>query len=249
MNGNCIEAVDFVPARSGLEPLTWNVPQGAVVCLLGREPQLRSAWLRALAGAEYPRAGTLSLLGRPLDTLDDRSWLALRREVGLVTREAPLVSSMDALRNVMLPALYHGLGKRPEVEAQAREWLSRLGFHGNEQLLPAYLSDEECRLVALARALMLAPKLLLVDELLQGWHGNGLREVMPVVAQWCRESGTALVHVTDDVAFVRAWADEILFVAAPRPRVFQSWSAFHDAIDLGVQRYFSEFRNEAMAFD
>lgn len=236
-------------AGEGLAPLHLQLLGGATVCLVGGDPQLRSAYLRTLAGAQYPLGGEVELLGRTLSALDDRRWLALRCEVGLVTREAPLVSSLGVFRNVMLPAMYHGLGSRGEIAKRARTWLERLGFAGPAELLPAFLPERDRKIAALARALMLSPKLLFVDDPLYGLHGVQAQGIAQALYECCRELDCTLVYATDDDAFMRRHAEQILFIAPPAPRLFASWQAFHDAPDDEVQRYVSELRTEVRAFD
>ncbi|MGE0081311.1 MAG: ATP-binding cassette domain-containing protein [Thiohalomonadaceae bacterium] len=242
-----LRALGLVPVE-GMAPLDMDVPEGAVLCLTGPDPALRSTCMQTLAAARYPFAGDVELLGRRLSRLDDRHWLALRREVGFVMREAPLVSSLDALRNVMLPALYHGLANRGASARRAHGWMERLGFTGASGLLPAYLSERDRKILALARALMLSPRLLLVDDPLHGLHVSEARPIATALAQICREAGCALVHATDDLHFMRAHADAILYIAAPAPRWFPSWQAFHRAGDEDVQACLSGFRTEA-SFD
>jgi putative ABC transport system ATP-binding protein len=246
---SAIHAMGLVPADSAMGPLELAIVPGEIVCVLGRDPALRSAYMRVLAGAEYPLAGELEVFGCRLSRLDDRAWLALRRDVGFVPREAPLLSAMDGLGNVTMPAFYHGFGSRSEVEGKARDWLARLGFTGDPRLLPAYLTDMERRVLALARAVMLEPKILLLDDPFTGLHGEAVHAVARVFGDWARQSGATLVYATDDAAFVRRFADRLLFIGSPQPRMFESWTEFHDAHDMEVQRYFSQFRTEAMAFE
>jgi putative ABC transport system ATP-binding protein len=236
-------------AADDMAPLHLQWVGGATVSLVGGDAQLRSAYLRTLAGAQYPLAGEVELLGHKLSTLDDRRWLALRCEVGLVTREAPLVSSLGVLRNVMLPAMYHGLGTRGEIAKRARTWLERLGFEGPAELLPAFLPERDRKIAALARALMLSPKLLFVDDPLYGLPASQAQPIAQALHDCCRELDCTLAYATDDADFMRLHAEQILFIVPPAPRPFASWQAFRDAPDDDVQRYLSEFRSGAGVFD
>jgi ABC-type transporter Mla maintaining outer membrane lipid asymmetry ATPase subunit MlaF len=246
---HALRATGIVPLLRGLGPFTLEVPRGAIVCLLGRQALVRSAYMRVLAGAQYPHSGDVEILGARLSELDDRSWLALRRHVGFVTREASLVSSMDGLRNVMLPALYHSLGSRSEVEERACGLLERLGFTGDHHALPAFLSEAERKVLALARALVLEPTLLLVDDPLTGMQGHRLREVAHAIGRWCREKNAALVYATDDISFVRDFSDQVVFIAPPVPHLFSSWEAFRKSNAREVRHYRAWFREEAKVFD
>jgi putative ABC transport system ATP-binding protein len=242
-----LHAFGLVPVE-GMQPLDFELSTGVSVCLVGHDHGLRSAYIHTLAGAHYPWSGDLKLLGHRLSTLDDRRWLLLRREVGLVTREAPLVSSLDAMRNVMLPALYHGVATRSESAQRAHDLLERLGFEGAVDRLPAFLGERDRNIVALARALMLAPRLLFVDDPLHDLQASQARPIAQAVMDWCRDAASTLVYASDDPAVMRR-ADCILFIAPPVPRLFASWQAFHTAGDEDVQAYLSEFRTEARAFD
>src|SRR6201999_4260984 len=124
-------------------PLTMEVKAGDTVCLVGPNGGGKTAYLRALAAVDRPAAGSVKLLGKDAGRLSTDAWRALRLRAAYVAEGAPLLSVVNGLINVTLPAMYHRLGTATQVATAAQELLKFLDYPGRQDLLPAYLNQHE----------------------------------------------------------------------------------------------------------
>jgi phospholipid/cholesterol/gamma-HCH transport system ATP-binding protein len=204
-------------------PLDLAIGRGEMVCLIGPKGTGKTQLLRALAGLEPPAAGTVDLLGRRTATLDAEGWLDLRRRAAFITSDAPLLSVVEAVVNVTLPALYHRIGEPTAVRAEAVALLDKLGWDGDLRLLPAFLDEHQRRLLALARCLILKPVVLFVDEPFRMIDVSGWRHFGAVFEGLVRDDRLAVLMVTHNLPFVRESGARILFCGSHGPRLFADW--------------------------
>lgn len=221
-------------------PLDLAVGRGEMVCLIGPKATGKTQLLRALAGLEPPAAGTVDLLGRRTAALDAEGWLDLRRRAAFITSDAPLLSVVEAVVNVTLPALYHRIGEPAAVRAEAIALLEKLGWHGDLTLLPAFLDEHQRRLLALARCLILKPVVLFVDEPFRMIDVSGWRHFGAVFEGLVRDDRLAVLMVTHNLPFVRASGARVLFCGSRGPRHFDGWRALAADPDPEVQGFLAD---------
>jgi putative ABC transport system ATP-binding protein len=124
----------------------------------------KSTLLHILGALESPTGGTVALAGRRYDGLDDKQLTFLRRDhIGFVFQFFNLLPSLTAAENVLLPALIAGRHD-DALRDRALELLGRVGLRDRAEHVPSELSGGEQQRVSIARALLLAPELLLADE-------------------------------------------------------------------------------------
>ncbi len=173
-----------------------EVTPGEAVAIVGASGSGKSTLLAILAGLDTPTRGTVELDGKDLFALDeDARALARASAVGFVFQSFQLLPALTALENVMLPL---ELAARRDAEEAAREMLVRTGLGERLHHYPKHLSGGEQQSVALARAYVMQPKLLLADEptgSLDAAAGEGVIELM---FELNRQFGTTLVMVTHD---------------------------------------------------
>jgi putative ABC transport system ATP-binding protein len=146
-----------------LDRVSLEVPDGDFVAVVGRSGSGKSTLLNVLGGLDTRYGGEVHVAGRRITGLSDRALARFRnQDVGFVFQSFHLVPALSALDNVALPALFGDLpGPRTE---QARSALERVGLEDKAERLPSQLSGGERQRVAVARALVMSPRLLLCDE-------------------------------------------------------------------------------------
>ncbi len=229
-------ARDVRPGDGGPAPALSLALDPGLVCVVGSEQERLTVYLRLLAGIVPCAAGELRLLGRPTAGPGARDWQLLRRRVGFVTPQAPLLSIMNGLRNVMLPALYHHVAPEREVEQRARSLIDEFGHDVDHESLPAYMNDLQRHLLLIARALILEPRIVLLDRPFVGLDPAAqivLRDYIAGAVQ--RRAALVLVAANDRILAQQAGA--VLFVAAGVARLFAGWEAMLAADDPDVQAY------------
>jgi predicted ABC-type transport system involved in lysophospholipase L1 biosynthesis ATPase subunit len=202
-------------AREVLRGVDASVGPGEAVAVVGRSGSGKSTLLHLAAGLEAPDEGEVRLLDRPLGRLPDRERTLLRRDrVGVVFQFFHLLGHLSALENVLLPALVAGDAPGP-ASARARELLSRTGLGGREGDAVARLSGGEMQRVALCRALLRRPALLLADEPTGNLDEATGEQVLGLLLGMAREEGSAVVLATHGAEVARR-ADRTLRLAAGR---------------------------------
>lgn len=147
-----------------LQGVTLRVEPGEAVAVTGASGAGKSTLLHILGALDRPSAGEVFLGGRPVAGLDDESLAAVRnRHVGFVFQFHHLLREFSALENVMMPALVAGAEYR-DARGRARELLDAVGVVGRDGHKPRQLSGGEQQRVAVARALVNEPLVLLADE-------------------------------------------------------------------------------------
>jgi predicted ABC-type transport system involved in lysophospholipase L1 biosynthesis ATPase subunit len=185
-----------------------QVAVGETVSIRGESGSGKSTLLHLLAGLDTPDAGTLAWAGAAVTMAQ-----ATRRRatfLGMVFQSFYLIPEIDALQNVLMAAR---ILRAPNAadRARARELLGRVGLAERATHLPAQLSGGERQRVAVARALMNSPRLLLADEPTGNLDEGTGDAVVALLLELCRETGTALVLVTHNVAHA-AKAQRSLFL-------------------------------------
>lgn len=239
-------ARDAAPA-AGAQPLSLALDAG-LICLVGPERLQLSAYLHMLAGVTPCAAGELRLLGRPIAGPGSRDWQVLRRRVGLVTPQAPLLSIMSGLRNVMLPALYHRIAQEDEVERRVRALLDELEYDADHSVLPAYMSELQRRHLLIARALILEPRLLLINGPVDGLDAAAQAQLRDyITGAVCRR--VPLVLVADSDPLLAQRADAVLFVGERLARLYADWGALLHTDEPEVQAYLRWERQRCAALE
>ncbi len=175
-----------------------SVLPGEVLAVLGPSGSGKSTLLHLLAGLDRGDGGTVWWDGYPVDAA--APGLAARRakHVGLIFQHHYLLPELTVLENVTLPGRI--VGRR--VEAEARALLDAMSLAGRERSTLRSLSGGERQRVAVARALVLGPNVILADEPTGSLDRHNAQAVYAVLRDTARARGTALVIVTHDEALV-----------------------------------------------
>ena len=173
-----------------------TIRAGESVSIRGESGSGKSTLLNLLAGLDAPDEGTLAWAGAPAH--------AKRRALflGMVFQSFYLIPEIDALANVLMAARMVRAPGSAE-RARAKELIARVGLAERATHLPAQLSGGERQRVAVARALMNSPKLLLADEPTGNLDEHTGDAVIELLLSLCRETQTALVLVTHNAAYAQ----------------------------------------------
>lgn len=150
------------------------VRSGERVALVGSNNSGKSIALRLAAGLETPLAGTVRLLGINPALATEAKYVDLRRRVGVVFDRPGLLSNMSVFNNIALPLRYHTALSESEIEDKIIESLREWGLENLRERFPAELTLGDARFVAFARAQVLDPEILFIDDMLLGVDAGGL---------------------------------------------------------------------------
>lgn len=179
-----------------LKGIDLNIKPGESVAIVGSSGSGKSTLLGILAGLDLPSSGLVQLNGHELTTLSEDQRAELRGQlVGFVFQSFQLLPSLTALENVMLPAELKG---DRDAQAQATEFLQRVGLSHRLSHYPRQLSGGEQQRVAIARAFAARPAVLFADEPTGNLDAQTGEHIIDLIFDLNREQGTTLVLVTHE---------------------------------------------------
>jgi phospholipid/cholesterol/gamma-HCH transport system ATP-binding protein len=198
--------------RRLLDDVSFTVPAGGSVCILGRSGAGKSVMLRHIVGLVRPDAGRIFVHGEDITALDSRGLARVRRGIGFLFQYSALFDSITVGANVEFPLRRHTKLPEREIRARARELLAQVGLEREYDKMPAELSGGMRKRAGLARALALEPPLLLADEPSAGLDPVTANEIDALLVTLRRRLGTTLVVVTHNIPSARVLGDELIFL-------------------------------------
>ncbi len=158
------ELVTHYGSRRILDRVDLRVEPGEIMVIMGGSGSGKSTLLRHLLGLQRPTSGSIRLLGMDITASSPAELQALRRNMGVSFQGGALLSSMTVAENVMLPLREHTALDEQTMQIVARMKLEVVNLGGFGELKPAQLSGGMIKRAALARAIVMDPKLLFFDE-------------------------------------------------------------------------------------
>lgn len=220
------------PVLTGID---LRIDAGEIVSIIGASGSGKSTLLRAMVGLLEPTAGAVYLFGENLYAMRPRSRGRLLSRVGVLFQSGALFSSMSVLDNVMFPG--RKLTDLPEevIYELALVELARLGVDGLAQRMPQEISGGQAKRVALARANLLGPELILCDEPTSSLDPINAAVLGRVLMRLRDDQGSTVVLVTHDMQAVRELSDRTLVVAAGKICAAGTPATLERSEDLHVQ--------------
>ena len=188
------------PVQEVLRGVDLRIAPGESLAITGPSGCGKSTLLHILGTLDRPDSGTVTLFGEDASALDDAGLSRLRsNRIGFIFQLHHLLPQLTALENVLVPTLA-GTDKpdRTAAAARARKLLDRVGLGAHTDKKPAQLSGGEQQRVAVVRALIRQPGLLLADEPTGALDAANGAALMSLLLELNAELGTALVMVTHD---------------------------------------------------
>ena len=209
----------YGPRAHILEDVSFKVTPGEFVFVAGPSGAGKSTLLKLIAGLEPASRGSIQVNGHKLDQLPVRARPYLRRAVGVILQDTHLLYDRSALDNVTLPLAVAGQPSET-AKSRARAALQKVGLGGKEQANPISLSGGEQQRLAIARAIVNRPSLLIADEPTANLDKDTARRVMDVFRDFNQVGVTTLV-ATHDEDLMAQYAQRVFVVEPGRFRDFK----------------------------
>jgi phospholipid/cholesterol/gamma-HCH transport system ATP-binding protein len=196
--------------RMIFQDLNFRLSRGEALFLVGGSGSGKSLLLRMCAGLIYPEQGSVTLGGVDLKTAPQGEIQDLRARIGFVFQDSALISNMAIYDNIALPLRYHKKWTEAQVRARVEEKMDLLGvdrsFDGS---IPALLSLEMRKRAALARALILDPEFLFLDQPTGGLETEIAQSLSQIIRDYQRRTEASLLEVGSEYPHRRDYADRI----------------------------------------
>ena len=213
--------------------------RGKTTVVIGESGTGKSVLLKHMVGLIRPDEGEVLLDGDRIDNLPERELVDYRKRFGFLFQMGALFDSMTAGENVAFPMREHTRFSRTEIKRIVCEKLAMVGLDGIQNKRPAQLSGGQRKRVALARAIALAPEIILYDEPTTGLDPIRSDTINELIIKLQNQLGVTSIVVTHDMASAFKIADRMImlqngdFIADGPPEEFR------DSTDARVQQFVS----------
>jgi phospholipid/cholesterol/gamma-HCH transport system ATP-binding protein len=198
--------------REILHGITFDVPAGQTVVILGGSGSGKSTLLRTLVGLEAPTTGEVIVRGKNLRNLSTEEWRDLRQHIGISFQSGALFGSMTVGENVALPLHEHTELDPATIEIMVRLKLNEVGLNGYENYMPAQLSGGMKKRAAVARAMAMDPEILFFDEPSAGLDPIIAAGIDQLLLKLKDAFGITIIVVTHELASAFLIADRMVLL-------------------------------------
>ena len=179
-----------------LENVNLDVIKGEFVSIMGPSGCGKSTLLNIMGLLDAPSSGKIEINGTSVESMKDKELAAFRNKtLGFVFQSFHLINSLNVIDNVELPLLYRKMAAKERTRL-AKEVLERVGLSHRMRHMPTQLSGGQCQCVAIARAIVGNPEIILADEPTGNLDSKMGAEVMELLHKLNKEDGRTIVMVT-----------------------------------------------------
>ncbi len=211
--------------------------RGEVTVILGPSGTGKSVLLKHIVGLLRPDAGEVHFDGRRVDQMAEKDLVELRTRIGFLFQMGALFDSMSVGQNVAFPLVQHSDADADERQERVARVLKLVGLAGLEPKMPSQLSGGQRKRVALARAIVLNPDLVLYDEPTTGLDPIRADVINELIIALNKELGISSIVVTHDMASANKIADRMLLLYDGKVECDGTPDAFRHSSNELVQRF------------
>lgn len=202
-----------IGSKTIFDGLDLAVPRGSVTAIMGPSGTGKTTLLRHLTGQLRPDAGSVMVDGEDVPALSRSALFALRERVGYLFQNSALLTDFSVFENVAFPLRQHARLPEELLRDIVLTKLQAVGLRGASHLMPSELSGGMARRVALARAIVFDPMLILYDEPFVGLDPIALNQVLRLIKTLNQTLGITSILVAHELAAIRQVADRIYLIA------------------------------------
>jgi cell division transport system ATP-binding protein len=204
----------FPGGKEALRAVTFSVPDGELQFITGHSGAGKSTLLKLIAAIERPSSGSVLVNGQNVGTLKRRAIPYLRRNLGLVFQDQKLLYDRSVYDNVMLPLAFSDHPPR-EAARRARAALDKVGLLERERANPIQLSGGEQQRLAIARAVVNRPSILIADEPTANLDVESAANILEIFLAF-NQVGVSVLIATHDLALVERYGTRVMRLAEGR---------------------------------
>jgi phospholipid/cholesterol/gamma-HCH transport system ATP-binding protein len=238
-----------IGGRAIFAGLDLTVPRGRITAIMGPSGGGKTTLLKLITGQLFADRGSVRVFGQDVATLDRRALYALRQRLGLLFQSGALLTDMDVFDNVAFPVREHTDLPETLLRKLVLTKLQAVGLRGAAHLLPAELSGGMGRRVALARAIVLDPEVLMYDEPFVGLDPISLGVILRLIKQMNSALGITSIVVSHDVRELATIADESYLLLGGRIAAAGTPEQLRTSSSPAVQQFMTGNAEGPVAFN
>jgi phospholipid/cholesterol/gamma-HCH transport system ATP-binding protein len=232
--------------RQVLRDLSCAFPSGAISVVLGGSGSGKSTILKLIGGLIAASSGEIDIAGRNVVGLKESELYVVRRQLGMMFQNGALLDSKSVFSNLAFPLREHSRLSETEIASRVHQSLASVGLEDVDDLLPRELSGGMVKRVALARALVGRPKILLVDEPFSGLDPLSTKLIEALLVRINRQYSMTMIVVSHHIPSTMRMADQIVLLL-PDAVITGTPSELAQAGDPRVRRFLTEETDDSEA--
>jgi len=234
--------------RIVFERLSCEFPRGKISVILGGSGSGKSTMLRMIGGLVRPQDGRILVDGEDVTRLSERGLYALRHKLGMMFQGGALLDSFTVFENLAFPLREHTRKGMGEITEIVRETVDAVGLKNVDALLPGQLSGGMAKRVALARAIVRRPLILLCDEPFSGLDPASTKRIESLLQSINDQFAVTMIVVSHHIASTMRMADKVVMLL-PWGAVQGTPNELRSSVDERVASFLDEEGDEPAPFD
>jgi phospholipid/cholesterol/gamma-HCH transport system ATP-binding protein len=205
-----------IGGRPIFDGLDITARRGRITAFMGPSGTGKTTLLRLITGQSHAQSGSVRVFGREVGDMTHAELFALRRRMGMLFQNGALLTDLDVYENVAFPLRAHTRLPEPLVRQLVLTKLHAVGLRGAARLMPAELSGGMARRVALARAIVMDPEILIYDEPFVGLDPISMGVICRLIKQMNEALGITSIVVSHDVQELATIAHDSFLLSGSR---------------------------------
>ena len=193
-----------------------DIKRGSIVAIMGPSGVGKTTILRLISGQLHPKKGSVEVNGKLISSLSRRELYECRKEIGVLLQDGALFTDLTVFENVAAPLREHTGLSENEIRERVVDKLHSVGLVDTENLMPHSLSGGMARRVALARAVIMNPKIVLFDEPMTGLDPIAMSTVGRLIRTTNDRLGLTSIIVTHNVSQMKRLVDYCFILASAK---------------------------------
>lgn len=203
-------------AKTILNDVSMDIRRGSIVAIMGPSGVGKTTILRLISGQLHPQGGSVQVEGQNISELSHKELYKSRENIGVLLQNGALFTDLNVFENIAAPLREHTPLSDVDISERVNAKLKSVGLSGSGELMPQSLSGGMARRVALARAVIMNPKIVLFDEPMTGLDPIAMSTVGQLIRTTNDELGLTSVIVTHNVAQMKNLVDYCFILAGAR---------------------------------
>lgn len=252
-NHTLIQCTKIIPQELPFDypgdALDFELNAGEVISIIGPNYSGKGNWIRTICGLEQQSSGNVFINGINTLELSEENWKQSRMKVAYLHEDTALLSAANGMINVLAPALYHQLDKNMQgqlLAEKALDLLEQIDPEINLDELPAYISKDHRFKIAIARALLLEPDVLALNNPFAHFNSDSKHQFQAFLDSQIKK-GLSLLMVTHDIPYALSISDKIIFANRENQHYFNSMQSLLNCDIPEVNEFINRPENQTRA--
>ena len=196
-----------------LSDVSLTIRRDTFVNIVGKSGSGKSTLLKVMSGLQIPDSGVVELFGRNIMDLDYDGMLPFRKRMGFAFQDAALLSNLSIKENLLLPlSFYNKRMPKHEKEEKIENMLAKIFMSNSINLRPAQLSIGEKKLISIARAMIIEPAILFLDEPIVYMDATMAKSMINLIKEYSNKEETTVICVANSKNIITELADNLILI-------------------------------------